>query len=282
MPLPSFSSLLKFYLFLLTRRPRRMAQASDPSRFAVLPPLDQRWTTVPAWVERLRVLPNAESYRIVALELYKDPKGIQHEWIRFTLVDSNIEDPVSLATIKTDRCSSVDGGSSVDIASSPSKPGEAFDRIIHALDPEGADLLGKGARLIMETTYEDLAGAPSILDVAAALTGIHVFTPNYDAITSACFNYAIASFLLITEKFPDCSPVHILGKHGYAANVVKTARWAAVLKALKITDHIPPERCLPQLAAAYEAALFEIKALCQQHKSIADNLQVALQDREVA
>ncbi|KAJ6506402.1 hypothetical protein C8R47DRAFT_1102068 [Mycena vitilis] len=242
MSLPSFSSLFKFYLFLLTRRARRMAQPSDPSRFAVLPPSDQRWTTVPAWIQQLRVLPDADTYRVAALELYKDPKGIQHEWIRFTLVDSNIGEPVPLATIKTDRCSSVNGGSSIDVASSPSKPGEAFDRIIHALDPAGADLLGKGAHLIMETTYEDLAGAPSILDVAAALTGIHVFTPNYDAISSACFNYAIACFLLITEKFPDCSPVRILGKRGYAANIVNTARWATVLKALKITDHVPPEK----------------------------------------
>ncbi|KAK7059323.1 hypothetical protein R3P38DRAFT_2431824, partial [Favolaschia claudopus] len=108
-------------------------------------------------IERLGRLPDADHYRVSTLELYKDANGMRHEWIRFTLVDCTVDDPVSLATIKTDRCSSL--------------------------------------------TYDDVENAPSILDVAAALAGVHSFAPNYDALTGACFNYAIATFLLITEKF---------------------------------------------------------------------------------
>ncbi|KAK7006610.1 hypothetical protein R3P38DRAFT_3036157 [Favolaschia claudopus] len=222
MVFPSLSSLWKFYLFRLTRsRPMSMEPSTDSSKYALLPPSTLRLTTVAGWIERLGRLPDADHYRVSTLELYKDANGMRHEWIRFTLVDCTVDDPVSLATIKTDRCSSVDGGSSVDIASSPSQLGEALDRILHARDPEGRDLLNKGPRLIMELTYDDVENAPSILDVAAALAGVHSFAPNYDALTGACFNYAIATFLLITEKFPDSdsSPVRIHGKQGYAMGV---------------------------------------------------------------
>ncbi|KAK7002068.1 hypothetical protein R3P38DRAFT_3215851 [Favolaschia claudopus] len=189
-----------------------MEPSTDSSKYALLPPSTLRLTTVAGWIERLGRLPDADHYRVSTLELYKDANGMRHEWIRFTLVDCTVDDPVSLATIKTDRCSSVDGGSSVDIASSPSQLGEALDRILHA-------------RSSTHLTYDDVENAPSILDVAAALAGVHSFAPNYDALTGACFNYAIATFLLITEKFPDSdsSPVRIHGKQGYAMGVVKTA-----------------------------------------------------------
>ncbi|KAJ6506412.1 hypothetical protein C8R47DRAFT_1192321 [Mycena vitilis] len=44
----------------------------------------------------------------------------------------------------------------------------------------------------------------------------------------------------------------------------------------------PAEKCLPQLTAAYGAALAEIKALCQQYRSTADTLHVTLQERDGA
>ncbi|KAK7006813.1 hypothetical protein R3P38DRAFT_3035145 [Favolaschia claudopus] len=285
MVFPSLSSLWKFYLFRLTRsRPMSMEPSTDSSKYALLPPSTLRLTTVAGWIERLGRLPDADHYRVSTLELYKDANGMRHEWIRFTLVDCTVDDPVSLATIKTDRCSSVDGGSSVDIASSPSQLGEALDRILHARDPEGRDLLNKGPRLIMELTYDDVENAPSILDVAAALAGVHSFAPNYDALTGACFNYAIATFLLITEKFPDSdsSPVRIHGKQGYAMGVVKTARWAAVLNKLGATNHIPAEKCLPQLVSAAEKELTLIQDLREQHRLAAETLQVVSRERDEA
>ncbi|KAJ7763982.1 hypothetical protein DFH07DRAFT_384307 [Mycena maculata] len=275
MRLPSPSSLFKFWRYILFSQRRPMAELPDTSLFALFPPSDQRWVTVPAWVERLYVLPHSETYRVVSLQLYKDPNGIQHEWLRFTVVDTSINDRRKIATIKTDRCSSLDGGSSVDVTSSPSQPGKAYDRIIHALDSDGADLLGKGPRLVMQAMYDPATSAPSILDIAAALMAIHNFSPNYDAMTAACFNYSITGFLLITDRFNPARPVEIFARHGYAADMFRIRSWAKVLEALGITNHIPLEKSLSELLDAYTPALASIMAGIHQHK-------LALQERDAA
>ncbi|KAJ7181824.1 hypothetical protein C8R46DRAFT_1313311 [Mycena filopes] len=251
---PSIRSIVDFWRYKLTSTPRPMSHHTDTSVFAVFPPPDQRWTTVPAWINHLHVLPEADRYLVHSLQLYKDPNGVGHEWLRFTLTKG--EDVV--ATIKTDRCSGVDGGSSVELNSSPSlELANANDRIVHATDPEGRDLLKKYPHLIMEATFIS-SPPPTVLHVAAVLHAVHNFSPKYDAVTASCFLYALTAFVLITDRFHATS--ESFRKQGYAANLVDTQRWAAILSALKIVDHVPPEQNLPGLRTAYESALDGIKA----------------------
>ncbi|KAJ7182166.1 hypothetical protein C8R46DRAFT_1186931 [Mycena filopes] len=251
---PSIRSIVDFWRYKLTSTPRPMSHHTDTSVFAVFPPPDQRWTTVPAWINHLHVLPEADRYLVHSLQLYKDPNGVGHEWLRFTLTKG--EDVV--ATIKTDRCSGVDGGSSVELNSSPSlELANANDRIVHATDPEGRDLLKKYPHLIMEATFIS-SPPPTVLHVAAVLHAVHTFSPKYDAVTASCFLYALTAFVLITDRFHATS--ESFRKQGYAANLVDTQRWAAILSALKIVDHVPPEQNLPGLRTAYESALDGIKA----------------------
>ncbi|KAF9020368.1 hypothetical protein BDZ89DRAFT_1072285 [Hymenopellis radicata] len=85
---------------------------------------------------------------------------------------------------------------------------------------------------------------PSLLDIATILVTVSRFTPNYDALASPCFHFALTVLVLASNLF--AAPILPLpgAKQGIA-------KWAEVLAFFKIINHVSPEKNLDLLLSAY-------------------------------